>query len=122
MHTLPTNLSERINRIPDQFWDLRLEAEKAVKIGVEDPDAALVRARKVMDHIARDLYEHRFQGTAGTRPQAELIDSLVKAEVFPRHLKAHAAFIREMGNTATHYVGETTTTQHVQYALGRYTS
>ncbi len=44
---------------------------------------ALTRARKVLEYVVRDVFEHRIKEPPGTRPLENLLDRLVKERPFP---------------------------------------
>ena len=111
------DLTDRIDRLPEEFENLRGEIEKAIEIGAKYPDAALTCVRKVMDHIVRELYSQRFQEPPGSRPQEELTVWLLRDGVFPRRFDGHAAFIRKLGNAGTHFIGEPLSGSDLHFAL-----
>jgi regulation of enolase protein 1 (concanavalin A-like superfamily) len=111
-----------LGRISSEFLELRDGIQKAVQIAGFDPEMALTRARKVLEHVIRDVYLRRCNEEPGTRPLENLTDRLVKDGHFPRRLSAYAAAIRILGNVATHafqekITGETITASDVYLSL-----
>src|SRR5918911_2541476 len=88
----------RLDRLSDDFDELRDGLHKAVRIASDDPEMALTRARKVLEYVVRDVYQRRCQEPPGTRPLENLLQRLVRDGHLPKKLGAHANHIRELGN------------------------
>ena len=97
------DLIDRLNQLSDQFQELREGVLRAVHIADEDPEMALIRARKVLEYLVRDVFVRRVGEPPGTRPLENLIQRLVKDGHFPPRLEAYTETIRKLGN-----VGRTT--------------
>src|SRR5207302_4533092 len=100
-----------------QFQELREGIQKAILVADLDPEMALTRARKVLEHVIRDVYERRCQEPPGTRPLENLIQRLVKDRHFPDRLDAYATTVRKLGNVGTHSFGEPITVADVSRSL-----
>ena len=96
-------LIDCLNQLSDQFQELREGVLRAVHIADEDPEMALIRARKVLEYLVRDVFVRRVGEPPGTRPLENLIQRLVKDRHFPPRLEAYTETIRKLGN-----VGRTT--------------
>src|SRR6516162_9267344 len=98
-------LLKRLNRLSDQFRELKEGVQKAVLVAEVDPEMALTRARKVLEHVVRDVYQRRIKEPPGTRPLENLLQRLVKDGHFPDRLDAYATSVRKLGNVGTHTFG-----------------
>ncbi len=111
-------LLDRLDRLSDQFPRACARVcKKAIRIADEDPEMALTRARKVLEHVIRDVYQRRCNEPPGTRPLENLIQRLVKDGFFPDRLDAYATAVRKLGNVGTHTFGEKVTTADVYQSL-----
>jgi hypothetical protein len=106
-----------LDRISEDFRELRESVRKAVQIAEVDPEMALTRTRKVLEYIARDVYEKRCKEPPGTRPLENLLQRLVKDGHWPARLEAYATAIRLLGNVGTHRFGEAVSVTDVYLAL-----
>jgi len=52
-------LIDRLNQLSEQFRELREGVQKAISIAGEDPEMALIRARKVLEYVVRDVFQRR---------------------------------------------------------------
>lgn len=59
---------------------------------------ALIRSRKVLEYVVRDVFQRRVQEPPGTRPLESLIQRLVKDGYLPPRLEAYTETIRKLGN------------------------
>src|ERR1700722_14360660 len=109
MNSALESLVGQLDRLSDEFCELRDGVQKALRIADADPEMALTRARKVLEYVVRDVYERRIKEPAGTRPLENLVQRLVKDGFFPDRLDAYATTIRKLGNVGTHTFGETIT-------------
>src|SRR5207302_8637717 len=91
----------QLDRLSDEFHELREGVHKAVRVADLDPEMALTRARKVLEHVVRDVYERRVKEPPGTRPLENLLQRLVKDRHFPPILDAYANTVRMLGNVGT---------------------
>ena len=110
-------LIDRLNQLSEQFQELREGVQKAVSIADEDPEMALIRARKVLEYVVRDVFERRVGEPPGTRPLENLIQRLVKDGHFPPRLEAYTETIRKLGNVGAHHFGEKITAADVYQSL-----
>jgi formylglycine-generating enzyme required for sulfatase activity len=78
---------------------------------------SLTRARKVLEYIVRDVYQHAYAEPAGTRPLENLLQRLGKDGRLPKRLAAYANGIHELGNVGAHGFGEGVTVQDVFHSL-----
>jgi len=98
-------LLDLLNRLPDEFRDIRLEVESAVRVLELAPSLAVVAPRKVLDLIIRDVYQRCVNEPAATRPLEGLTQQLVKKGHFPTELEGYASLIRQHGNVGAHRAG-----------------
>jgi len=75
---------------------------KAIQVAELDPEMALTRARKVLEHVIREVFERRIKEPAGTRPLENLTQRLVKDNFLPYRMEAYANIVRNLGNVGTH--------------------
>src|SRR5207302_10316743 len=107
----------QLDRLSDEFHELREGVHKAVRVADLGPERALTRARKVLELVVRDVYERRVKEPPGTRPLENLVQRLVKDGFLPDRLDAYATTVRKLGNVGTHTFGETISTSDVQQSL-----
>ena len=55
------SIIDRLNRLSDEFQELREGVKKAILVADLDPDMALTRARKVLEYVVRDVFERRIK-------------------------------------------------------------
>ncbi|HEV3262231.1 MAG TPA: SUMF1/EgtB/PvdO family nonheme iron enzyme [Gemmataceae bacterium] len=110
-------LLKRLDHLSNEVGELREGVQKAVLVADVDPEMALARARKVLEHVIRDVYERRVKEPPGTRPLENLIQRLVKDGHFPDRLDAYATAVRKLGNVGTHTFGDTVTAVDVYQSL-----
>jgi hypothetical protein len=77
------SLIDRLNRLSEQFEELREGVRKALDGATVDPEMALIRSRKVLEYVVRDVFVRRVQEPPGSRPLENLIQRLVKDGHFP---------------------------------------
>src|SRR6516165_734373 len=92
------DLIDRLNRLSDEFQELREGVQKAIRIADDDPEMALIRARKVLEYVVRDVFERRVQEPPGTRPLENLVQRLAKDGHLPARVEAYTETIRKLGN------------------------
>ncbi len=112
-------LLTRLERLSDEFREIREGIEKAVLVAKVDPEMALTRARKVLELVVREIFQRRVNEPPGTRPLENLIQRLVKDGYFPDRLDAYASTIRKLGNVDTHSFGEGVTRTDVRLSLSQ---
>ena len=117
MNTSFQSLLARLDHLSDQFKELKDGVKKAVLVADLDPEMALTRSRKVLEHLVREVYGRRCKEPPGTRPLENLLQRLVKDGHFPDRLDAYAATVRKLGNVGTHTFGETVTAADVLQSL-----
>src|SRR5258708_12599354 len=83
------DLIDRLNQLSEQFEELREGVRMAVDGASVDPDMALIRSRKVLEYVVRDVFVRRVGEPPGTRPLESLIQRLVKDGHFPPPRPAH---------------------------------
>jgi hypothetical protein len=77
--------------------------QKFLQIAQRDPAMALVRARKILEHVVRDLFaRHLPKERPGTQPLQSLIDRLHKEDILDIRIKAHAVTVCGLGNAGAH--------------------
>lgn len=91
-----------IERLSKAFDDIKRSLEQFKRLAQPDPAMALVRARRVLEYVIRDLFQRHIREKAGTRPLDNLIARLVQEKILDLHLKAYVDQVRELGNAATH--------------------
>jgi hypothetical protein len=109
----------RLQGLPDQFVDIKEGVRKAVQVAPIDPDMALTRVRKVLEHVVRDIYQRRCKEDPGTRPLENLLQRVVKDGHLPGRLDAYATAVRKLGNVGTHSFSDRVTEQDVYQSLGQ---
>jgi hypothetical protein len=92
----------QIERLTRAFEDIKKSLEQFKRIAQPDPAMALVRARRVLEYVIRDLFRRHVPERPGTRPLDNLVTRLVQEGVLDLHIKAYVDHVRELGNAATH--------------------
>jgi hypothetical protein len=92
---------------------------RAVRIAEEDPEMALTRCRKVLELVAREVYERRVGEPAGTRLLENFLQRLLREGHLPARLDAYANAVRILGNVGPHRFGEQITPADVWQALSQ---
>lgn len=115
------SLQSLLDRLPDEFTELREGVRKAVRIADEDAEMALARVRKVLELVVREVYQRRCGESPGTRPLENLLHRLVKEGHLPTRLEAYASTVRMLGNVGTHHFGQQVTAADVRQSLSQLT-
>jgi hypothetical protein len=110
-------LLDLLERLSDQFAELRDGILKAVRGADNDPEMALTRARKMLEFVIRDVFERRIGEPPGTRPLENLVQRLAKDGHIPARVEAYTETIRKLGNVGAHRFGEAITTADVHQSL-----
>jgi hypothetical protein len=84
-----------------------------------DPEMALIRSRKVLEYVVRDVFVRRVGEPPGTRPLENLIQRLVKDGHFPPRLEAYTETIRKLGNVGAHHFGQRISAGDVYQSLAQ---
>src|SRR6516164_11207148 len=111
------NLIDRLNQLSDQFEELRSGVLRAMHIADEDPEMALIRSRKVLEYVIRDVFVRRVGEPPGTRPLENLIQRIVKDGHFPPRLEAYTETIRKLGNVGAHHFDQRLSAADVYQSL-----
>jgi len=117
VETSVESLLPHLDRITDDFSDLREGIRKAVRIAPHDPEMALTRSRKSLELVIRDVYQRRCKESPGTRPLENLVQRLLKDGHLPGRLEAYATSVRILGNVGAHRFGEHVTAKDVYLSL-----
>ena len=112
-------LLARLDRLSDEFREVREGVRRAVIVADHDPEMALTRARKVLEFVVREIFERRVGESPGTRPLENLLQRLVKDGHLPPRVSAYAHSVRELGNVGTHHFGEGVTADDVYQSLSQ---
>jgi hypothetical protein len=91
-----------IERLSKAFDDIKKSLEQFKRIAQPDPAMAVVRARRVLEYVIRDLFRRHLTERPGTRPLDNLVNKLVQEGILDLHIKAYVDHVRELGNAATH--------------------
>jgi hypothetical protein len=111
------HLIDRLDELSEQFEELKEGVRKAINGAAVDPEMALIRARKVLEYLIRDVFVRRVQEPPGTRPLENLIQRLVKDGHLPPRLEAYTETIRKLGNVGAHHFGARISAEDVYQSL-----
>ncbi len=117
MDTSLQDLTDCLNQLSEQFEELREGVRKAIDGAMVDPEMALIRSRKVLEYVIRDVFVRRVGEPPGTRPLEGLIQRLVKDGHFPPRLEAYTETIRKLGNVGAHHFGQRISAADVYQSL-----
>jgi hypothetical protein len=104
-------------RLADGVTELTDGLSRLPALAAADPEAALMRVRKLLEFVIHDLYQRRIAEPAGSRPLENLLQRMAKENQLPRKLGASANFLRELGNIGAHVFGESVSAADVEGAL-----
>ncbi len=121
MNTDFPDLLDRLNLLSGQFELLREGIRKTLEMAELDPEMALIRARKVLEYVVRDVFERRVNEPPGTRPLENLVQRLVKDGHLPPRLEAFTESIRKLGNLGAHYFDKGISAADVYLSLDQLT-
>jgi hypothetical protein len=105
-------LSGRLGRLGDDLRTAIVDAER-------DSVASAIRARRVLDHIIRDVFERHVNEPAGTRPMEQLLTRIVKDGDFPDELAGFAQAVKGLANRVAHDVGRSYPVRFLEPTLGQ---
>jgi hypothetical protein len=111
------SLLHLLDQISGEFRELREGVLKAIQVASIDPEMSLTRARKVLEHVVREVFFRCYDESPGTRPLENLLHDLVKDGHMPTRINAYASSVRMLGNVGTHAFGEAVTPADVYLAL-----
>jgi hypothetical protein len=104
--------SGRLGRLGDDLRAAIMDAER-------DSVASAIRARRVLDHIIRQTFEHHINEPAGTRPMEQLLARIVKDGHFPDELAGFAQAVKGLANRVAHDVGKSYPVEYLEPTLGQ---
>jgi len=115
----PDELIARLDLLDLRSPDIRDGFHKAVRLASDDPEMAVTRARKVLEHVVRDVFVRRVKEPPGTRPLENLLQRLVKDGHLPERLCAYADIVRKLGSIGMHQSDETVTADDARTSLSQ---
>src|SRR5690349_10606010 len=93
----------RTAKLPDALRDVKRWIRVAVQIAEVDPEMALVRARKTVEHVLRQEWQRALPGEPiGKRMLDELLNRLRKDGHLPEHVFTFGSNVKEFGNLGAH--------------------
>jgi hypothetical protein len=98
----PNDLMIRLDLLELRLPELRDRFQRATRLISDDPEMALIRSRKVLEYVVRDVFVRRVKEPPGARPLENLIQRLVKDGHFPQRLEAYTETIRRLANISAH--------------------
>ena len=107
----------RLDRLSVHLGGLGDDMRAAIEDAERDSVASSIRARRVLDHVIRHLFEQSEKAPAGTRPMEELLTRIVKAGHFPDELAGFAYAVKGLGNPVAHVVGKSHPVEYLAPAL-----
>ena len=110
------NLLAQLQRVSEGIRELGDGIRQVAAIASNDPEMALIRTRKVLEYVVRDVYTRHLGKPPGTQPLESLLQ-LAKEGFFPLRLKAYANVVKDLGNVGAHSFGEGCTQEDVQRSL-----
>lgn len=88
----------------DEAVKIATSCLKVARLVADEPELALMQARKTAETICRAIYE-REVGTAGRMMYDELARKLAERTILPKHVQLPLGTIQAFGNFATHAQG-----------------
>jgi hypothetical protein len=111
------NLLSQLQRVSEGIRELGEGIRQVAAIASNDPEMALIRTRKVLEYVVRDVYARHLGRPPGTQPLENLLQQIAKEGYFPLRLKAYANVVKDLGNVGAHSFGEGCTQEDVQRSL-----
>jgi hypothetical protein len=97
------NIEAGVQELQKELHKIKADMQKFLQIAQRDPAMALVRARKIIEHVVRDLFARYLPNEKpGTQPLQSLIDRLAKENILDLRIKAHAVTVCGLGNAGAH--------------------
>lgn len=94
-------IQQRLENLIQEVEPLRYGLRRAFALTDSDPDMSIVRMRKVLEAIVRDLYE-KHVGNPRKATLENQLHELVSKELFPKKLEGFADAVRKTGNRGAH--------------------
>jgi hypothetical protein len=107
---------DRLSGCPGKLDD---DLRAAIVDAERDSVASAIRARRVLDHIIRDVFERHVNEPAGSRPMEQLLTRIVKDGHFPDELAGFAYAIKGLANRVAHDVGKSYPVKFLVPTLGQ---
>jgi hypothetical protein len=99
--SLPLAKKSRSDMLTRSSFDLIDEMIKIDRVGEIDPEAAIAKARKVIEIIISDIYG-KHPGDKG-KTLYDMIETLHKKGIIPEKVHVYLDTVRKIGNLSVHY-------------------
>jgi hypothetical protein len=109
----------RVDRFSGRLGSLGDDLRSAIEDAERDSVASAIRARRVLDHIVRRIFERNVKETAGSRPMEQLLTRIVKDGHFPDELAGFAQAVKGLANRVAHDVGSSYPVEFLVPTLGQ---
>src|SRR5262249_576967 len=110
-------LRELLDRLPDfpaPLQGMREEVVRAITDAERDPVTSLVYARRVLEHVLRDVFDrHIPEEKAGARPLENVLQRVAKEGHFPGELVGFATAVKDLANRVVHDLGKSVPVSYV---------
>ncbi|MFO0951163.1 MAG: NB-ARC domain-containing protein, partial [Isosphaeraceae bacterium] len=107
MDTALLGLIERLAQLPFPQGDLGEDMREAIYAAGRDSVSTAIRARRVLEHVIRDIHDRRVGEPSGTKPLEGVLARLVKDGHFPDDLAGFAYAVKGLANRVAHDAGKT---------------
>jgi hypothetical protein len=92
----------RLDSMETKMDEMRQDVLRSLEFLEKDPDVVVLKLRRNLEAIVRDLFTTRIKQDPGTRPMEELIRTLRREKQIPRVVATHMNTVREIGNLGAH--------------------
>jgi hypothetical protein len=96
------NLQLRLARLPPDDRDLGQDMRGAILAADSDSVSCAIRARRVLEHVVRDVYQRRIGKPSGAQPLEGVLAKIVKEGHFPEELAGFVGAVKGLANRVAH--------------------
>lgn len=122
MNDLPENMEKRLQRLEREIQRIQQLYDRTLSYEEEDPETALMHARKAAEAICRHLFIREISPNPGNLMLDDLIKKLVAKGKLPKSIAVPLRTIQSYGNFGAHEHGEdladSITAEYIRPCLG----
>src|SRR4051812_14944038 len=111
------NLSERLERLAARDWEVGEDMREAIQCAGRDSVSCAIRARRVLEHVVREIHDRRVGEPSGTRPFENILARVVRDGHFPEELAGFVGAVKGLANRVAHDSNKTYPVEYLIPAL-----